>query len=77
MVFDHESIKWFTTQKDLRDHKAREIEILQEFDYQLRYHKGWYNAIANALSLSLMELRSDLLVSLQGKCELDQVYGPM
>ena len=23
MVFDHESIKWFTTQKDLQSHKAK------------------------------------------------------
>ena len=40
VVFDHESIKWFTTQKDLRSRKARWAEILQDFDCQLRYHKG-------------------------------------
>ena len=82
VVFDHESIKWFTTQKDLKGRKARWAEFLQEFDCTLRYRKGRYNVVADALSrmpevesLSFTELRSDLLASLQGKCEHDPAYG--
>ena len=83
VVFDHESIKWFTTQKDLTGHKARWAEILQEFvDCTLRYRRGRYNMVAYALSrmsevesLSFTELRSDLLASIQGKCEHDPAYG--
>ena len=40
IVFDHESIKWFTQQTDLRGRKARWAEILQEYDARLRYRKG-------------------------------------
>ena len=40
VVFDHESIKWFSTQKDLRGCKARWAEILQNFDCQLWYCKS-------------------------------------
>ena len=82
VVFDQESIKWFTTQKDLKGRKARWAEFLQDFDCTLRYHKGRYNVVADALScmpevesLSFTESRSDLLASIQGKCEHDQAYG--
>ncbi|MCO5561297.1 hypothetical protein L7F22_014918 [Adiantum nelumboides] len=50
IMFDHESIKWFTQQNDLKDQKARWAEILQEYDARLRYRKGRYNVVANALS---------------------------
>ena len=40
VVFDHESIKWFTNQTDLKGRKARWAEFLQEFDCTLRYRKG-------------------------------------
>ena len=62
--------------------KARWTEILQEFDCTLRYCRGRYNMVADALSrmpevesLSFTELRSDLLASIQGKCEHDPAYG--
>ena len=81
MIFDHESIKWFTNQTDLKGKKSRWAEILQEYDCQLRYRKGRYNVVADALSrmpeinsLSFTELRSDFLDSLKGKCEHDQSY---
>ncbi|NHV87489.1 Ty3/Gypsy family RNase HI domain-containing protein, partial [Escherichia coli] len=76
IVFDHESIEWFTQQTELKGQKARWAEFLQDFDCTLRYHKGRYNMVADALShmpevesLSFTELRSDLLASIQGKCE--------
>ncbi|RYA67305.1 hypothetical protein DD595_26375, partial [Enterobacter cloacae complex sp. 4DZ3-17B2] len=50
IVFDHESIKLFTQQTDLKGRKARWAEILQEYDAKLRYRKVRYNVVANALS---------------------------
>ncbi|NHV87508.1 Ty3/Gypsy family RNase HI domain-containing protein, partial [Escherichia coli] len=50
VVFDQESIKWFTTQKDLKGRKARWADFLQDFDCTLRYRKGRYNVVADALS---------------------------
>ena len=82
VLFDHESIKWFTSQRDLKGRKARWAEFLQDFDCTLWYRKGRYNVVVDALSrmpevesLSFTKLRSDLLASLQGKCEHDQAYG--
>ena len=40
VMFDHKSIKWFLSQKDLKGRKAQWAEFLQEFDCTLRYRKG-------------------------------------
>ena len=40
VLFYQESVKWFTGQKDLKGRKARWAKVLQEFDCNLRYHKG-------------------------------------
>ena len=40
VLFYQESIKWFTSQKDLKGCKDRWAKILQEFDCNLRYCKG-------------------------------------
>ena len=77
-VFDHESIKWFPNQTNLKGRKARWAKILQEYDSQLRYRKVQYNVVVDALSrmleinsLSFTKLKSEFLKSLRGKCEHD------
>ena len=81
VLFYHESIKWFTGQKDLKGRKARWVEIIHEFDCNLRYHKGQYNVVTDALSrmlevesLSFTEIKSSLLDNLCGEYEHDQKY---
>ena len=82
IVFDHESIKWFMQNHDLKGRKARWAEILQEYDCKLCYRKGRYNIVADALSrmpeinaLLFTELKSEFLESLRGKYEQDQSYA--
>ena len=58
-------IQWFTNQADLKGQKARWIEILQEYDARLRYRKGWYNVVADALSR----------MPKTGMCEHDDTYS--
>ena len=78
---DHESLKWLSNQKELTGRKASWVQILQEFDLQLRYQKGKFNTVANALScmpivneLSFTNFKSCLLESLKGLCEHDKIY---
>ncbi|MCO5569134.1 hypothetical protein L7F22_022842 [Adiantum nelumboides] len=78
VVFDHESIKWSTSQTDLKDQKARWAEILQDYDCKLRYRKGRYNVVADALSrmpqinsLAFTEIKCEFLESLHGRCAQD------
>ena len=78
---DHESLKWLSNQKELTGRKARWTQILQEFDLQLRYQKGKFNIVADALSrmlmineLSFTRFKSSLLESLKGLCEHDKSY---
>ena len=47
---DHEILKWLFSQKELDGRKARWAQILQEFYLQLRYQKGKFNIVADALS---------------------------
>ena len=81
VVFDHESIKWFTTQTDLRGRKARWAKILQEYDCKFRYRQGRYNVVADALSrmpqlnsLAFTEIKSEFLASFRGQYAHDQSY---
>ena len=80
--WSHESIKWIMNQTDLKGPKARWAEILQEYNCKLRYRKGRYNIVADALScmpkinlLLFTELKRELLESLWGKCEQDSSYS--
>ena len=73
VLFYQDNIKWFMGQKDLKGRKARWAKVLQEFDCNLRYYKGQYNVVADALScmpkvesLSFIEIKSSLLDNLRG-----------
>ena len=47
---DHQSLKYFCDQQDLTGRKARWAELVQDFDFSIRYRKGSMNIVADALS---------------------------
>ncbi|GJZ13890.1 putative reverse transcriptase domain-containing protein [Tanacetum coccineum] len=47
---DHKSIQHILDQKELNIRQRRWLELLSDYDYDIRYHPGKANIVANALS---------------------------
>jgi hypothetical protein len=47
---DHKSLKYIFTQRDLNMRQRRWMEYLEQYDFDLQYHPGKANVIADALS---------------------------
>eukprot|EP00887_Chlorella_sp_A99_P001998 scaffold18.g1998.t1 len=47
---DHNSLQYFHTMRDLSPKMQRWLEIISDFHFQIRYHKGSANVVADALS---------------------------
>ncbi|MCO5599087.1 hypothetical protein L7F22_053187 [Adiantum nelumboides] len=79
---DHHSLRYICDQDDLRGRKARWVELIQEFDYEIRYRKGSTNKVAYALSripevnaLSMAKISIDYYLALRGLCYSDCHFG--
>lgn len=47
---DHKSLKYLFTQKDLNLRQRRWMEFIEDYDFELHYHPGKANVMADALS---------------------------
>ncbi|KAL0544422.1 hypothetical protein IC582_019537 [Cucumis melo] len=47
---DHKSLKYFFTQKELNMRQRRWLELVKDYDYEILYHPGKANVVADALS---------------------------
>ncbi|GKE81233.1 putative reverse transcriptase domain-containing protein [Tanacetum coccineum] len=47
---DHKSLQYILNQKELNLRQRRWIELLSDYDYEIRYHPGKANVVADALS---------------------------
>ncbi|MCO5558973.1 hypothetical protein L7F22_012564 [Adiantum nelumboides] len=79
---DHYSLHYICDQDDLRGRKARWVELMQEFDFEIRYRKGSTNKVADALSRilevdahSMAEISTDFYLALRGLCHSDRHFG--
>lgn len=50
LVTDHRSLKWIFTQESLNMRQRRWIEVLHEFEFDIKYRPGKENVVADALS---------------------------
>ena len=57
---DHNSLRYFLTQKDLNERKQKWVSNIQEFHFDIEYVKGKNNVVVDALSripsISLMDV---------------------
>ncbi|GJX50908.1 putative reverse transcriptase domain-containing protein [Tanacetum coccineum] len=51
---DHKSLQHIFSQKELNMRQHRWIELFSDYDYEIRYHPGKANVVADALSLDEM-----------------------
>ncbi|GJX19861.1 putative reverse transcriptase domain-containing protein [Tanacetum coccineum] len=47
---DHKSLQYILNQKELNLRQQRWVELLSDYDYEIRYHPGKANVMADALS---------------------------
>ena len=47
---DHKSLKYLFSQKDLNLRQRRWMEFMEDYDFELHYHPGKANVVADALS---------------------------
>ncbi|GKA81235.1 putative reverse transcriptase domain-containing protein [Tanacetum coccineum] len=47
---DHKSLQYILDQKELNMSQHRWLELLSDYDYEIRYHPGKANMVADALS---------------------------
>jgi hypothetical protein len=65
---DHKSLKYLFDQKDLNMRQRRWMEYLKDFDFNLNYHPGKANVVADALSRKAL-YASELLMQQCGLYE--------
>ena len=47
---DHKSLKYIFTQKELNLRQRRWLELIKDYDFDIQYHPGKANVVADALS---------------------------
>jgi hypothetical protein len=47
---DHKSLKYIFTQKDLKLRQRHWLELIKDYDFEIHYHPGKANLVADALS---------------------------
>ena len=47
---DHKSLKYIFTQKDLNLRQRRWLDLINDYDLEIHYHRGKANLVADALS---------------------------
>ena len=62
---DHKSLKYLFDQKELNMRQRRWMEFLKDYDFELSYHPGKANVVADALSRKSVHLASMMIKELE------------
>ncbi|GFY95611.1 hypothetical protein Acr_10g0009960 [Actinidia rufa] len=76
---DHKSLKYLFTQKDLNLRQRRWMEYMEDYDFDLQYHPGKANVVADALSRKSLSVLASISIHewkmLQDIGEYDLLLG--
>ena len=76
IISDHKSLKYLLSQKDLNLCQRRWMKFMEDYDFELYYHPGKANVVANALSrksmssLASVAIREWDMLDVMGKFDL-------
>jgi len=62
---DHKSLKYLFDQKELNMRQRRWMEYLKDYDFELLYHPGKANVVADALSRKKMHVSCMMVKELE------------
>ena len=62
---DHKSLKYLFDQKELNMRQRRWMEYLKDYDFELLYHPGKANVVADALSRKRVHMSSMMVKELE------------
>ncbi|CAJ2638227.1 unnamed protein product [Trifolium pratense] len=62
---DHKSLKYLFDQKELNMRQRRWLEFLKDYDFELSYHPGKANVVADALSRKTLHMSSLMVKELE------------
>ena len=65
MFSDHKSLKYFSDQKELNMRQRRWMEYLKDYDFELLYHPGKANVVADALSRKRLHVSTMMIKELE------------
>ena len=79
---DHESLKYLFTQPLLNNRQRGWMNLLSEYDFEIKYIEGKENKVADALSRrpfanAITLIRSDLAENIKSELEHDAFYAPI
>lgn len=72
---DHKSLKYSFTQRDLNLRQRRWMEYLKDYDFELEYHPGKANAVADALSRKTQGILTSLMLANQENFKIIEEFN--
>ena len=61
MFTDHKSLKYLFDQKELNLRQRRWVKFLKDYDFEVKYHPGKANVVADALSKKSLHVSSPMV----------------
>ena len=73
VLSDHKSLKYIFTQRELNMRQRRWLELISDYDLEIRYHEGKANVVADALSRKAVHSLCNTLARVRLREEIEEM----